>query len=306
MEVNAMYRSVLVPLDGSRMAEQALPLAMSVAQRAGATLRLVQVHVPSGIQYAVNFPPFIDYQSEARFKEQERAYLDGVVKRLTTVTTTSALLEGATVAQTLTDDAKTHGVDLLVMTTHGRGPFSRFWIGSVADQLVRSSPIPLLVVRPKEGVPDHDQEPRLRHILIPLDGSELAEKILAPAVALGRLTSADYCLLGVHDQPAEMEVDPLLFPLGPGYSPCPNESKAVDTYLERVAQRLRVEGLTVRTRTVSGQPAATAILHEAQAGRIDLIAMETHGRGGLNRVLLGSVADKVVRGATITVLVQRP
>ena len=84
------------------------------------------------------------------------------------------------------------------MTTHGRGPLTRFWLGSVADELVRRASVPLLLVRPHEGVPDLAQEPILQHLLIPLDGSELAEQVLEPAVALGTLMAADYSLLRIY------------------------------------------------------------------------------------------------------------
>jgi nucleotide-binding universal stress UspA family protein len=85
----------------------------------------------------------------------------------------------------------------VAMSTHGRGPLSRFWLGSVADALMRRLPVPLLLVRPQEGAPDLSEEPPLRRILIPLDGSALAEEVLAPALALGGLVGAEYTLLWV-------------------------------------------------------------------------------------------------------------
>src|SRR5438067_676921 len=89
------------------------------------------------------------------------------------------------------------GADLVVMTTHGRGPLGRLWLGSVADALVRDLAMPLLLVRPQETAPDFKREPLLKHLLLPLDGSPLAEQMLEPAVALGTLMEADYTLLRV-------------------------------------------------------------------------------------------------------------
>jgi len=309
MKGSAMFRSLLVPLDGSTFAEHALPLALSIARRAGAALRVVRIHVPFALMYADSMSPFA-YQAEAAAMEQERAYLEGVVKRLATVSSlsaTSALLEGPAIAEMLNGHAKTHGVDLIVMTTHGRGPLTRFWLGSVADELARRASAPLLLVRPQEGIPDLAQEPVLRHLLIPLDGSELAEQVLEPALALGTLMAADYSLLRIYGPVIETEIDPLGRARVGGFDRPPEELKvAAETYLQRVAERLRAKGLTVQTHAMLGQRAAVAILQEAQARGIDLIALESHGHVGLERLLLGSVADKVVRGATTSVLVQRP
>src|SRR5579864_5952747 len=182
-----MYRSLLVPLDGSSFGEQALPLALSIARRSDASVKLVQVHVPFTVLYADSIAPGT-YEAEAKVLEQQRAYLDGMVKRLTSVSSTpvtSALLEGQAVAETLNGQATATGAGLIVMTTHGRGPLSRFWLGSVADELVRRATTPILLVRPQEKALDLASEPVLRNVLIPLDGSALAERVLGPAGALG-------------------------------------------------------------------------------------------------------------------------
>src|SRR5262249_2278187 len=144
--------SVLVPLDGSRFGEQALPLALSIARRANISVDLVTVHVPPASMFAetaVGFESTLD----PRVREQERAYLDGVSDRIRAVSTVhvrSVILDGA-VAETIRAHAQKIKADLIVMTTHGRGPLSRFWLGSVADQLVRRSPIPVLLVPPANG-----------------------------------------------------------------------------------------------------------------------------------------------------------
>ncbi len=304
-----MYRSVLVPLDGSAFAEHALPLALGIARRAGASLRVTQVHVPLALMYVDSMAP-LAYQGESGIMEQERSYLDGLVKRLKAVSpvpVTPTLLEGPEVAELLNGHARTHGVDLVVMTTHGRGPMTRFWLGSVADELLRRASVPLLLVRPQNGEAELAREPVLRHFLIPLDGSELAEKVLEPAVSLGGLMQADYSLLRVYGPVTETRIDPLGAGILSRLESAPDAVKAAaETYLGRVAERLRSQGLTVQAHAVFGQQAAVAILREAKVRESDLIALESHGRGGVDRLLLGSVADKVVRGASTPVLVQRP
>ena len=119
------------------------------------------------------------FEVEANVLEQERAYLDGIVKRLASVSpvpVTSALVEGPVIAEMLNGHVVTTKADLIVMTTHGRGPLSRFWLGSVADELVRRATTPILVVRPQEKPAIFQAEAVIRHILVPLDGSALAEQ----------------------------------------------------------------------------------------------------------------------------------
>src|SRR6476620_6031268 len=140
-----MYRSVLVPLDGSAFGEQALPLALSIARRAGVGVQLVHVLSPLAAAYS-EVPFFFDNDLDAQIKDREMGYLEGLGMRLkehSPVPVTSHLLEGEIVTA-LTDHAVRSGVDLVVMTTHARGPLGRFWLGSVADELIRHLPVPLL------------------------------------------------------------------------------------------------------------------------------------------------------------------
>ena len=299
-----MYRSLLVPLDGSPFAEQALPMALSLARRAGASVNVVLVHVPFTAAYADSISPGT-CEAEASALEQQRAYLDGIVKRLAGLSSTpvtAALLEGQVVAETLNAHATATGADLLVMTTHGRGPLSRFWLGSVADELVRRAMTPILLVRPHEKSPDLAAEPVLRHILVPLDGSDLAEKVLEAAVGLGTLLEADYRLVRIYGPLIDTALDASV---AGSQLPVEQLRGEAEGYLHRVAERLRQQGHAVQTQAVLGQHPASAILKAAQTADVDLIALETHGRRGLPRLLLGSVADKVIRGASVPVLVHR-
>jgi nucleotide-binding universal stress UspA family protein len=199
-------------------------------------------------------------------------------------------------------------VDLVVMTTHGRGPLSRLWLGSVADAFLRRSPAPLFLIRPREGAPDLAAGPGPRHILIPLDGGPLAEQVLGPAVALGQPVGADYTLLRVLPPAVAVVFEPAGTPMPVLVDDPPlqeRESQA-RAYLDQVANRLRAEGLGVRTQVAVDQLVPGAILDAVPDNDIDLIALATHGRAGLPRLLLGSVADKVIRGAAVPVLAFRP
>jgi len=293
-----MYRSILVPLDGSAFGEYALPFALSLARRAGAQLHLAHVHVAPA--------PILADANDTELRASERMYFEGLVQRVEAhwdVPITTMLLDGP-VAQTLHEYATASEADLIVMTTHGRGALSRFWLGSIADTLIRQVSVPVLLIRPQEQPLDIEHEPVVKHILIPLDGSALAEHMLTHATTLGKLAQAEYTLLQAIE-PTFIEYGTELYTVGLDDRAMEPLRAQAQGYLDRLAARLRADGVRVQTATVIDL-AATAILNYAQAHAVDLIALETHGRTGLARWLVGGVADKVIRGATVPVLLHRP
>jgi len=311
-----MYRSLLVPLDGSPFGEHALPLALAIARRAHASIQLVNVAVPIAEAYAEGlFIAPIDLQTD--YVKQQLAYLDGVAARLrarAAVEISTLVLEGE-VASTLRVHAEASKANLVVMATHGRGALGRFWLGSVADELVRHLSLPLLLVRPEETAPNLGTEPDLSHVLLPLDGTELAEQMLAPALELASLMpAAEIVLMRVIKPAAQTYFYPPEAGMNREAEVLLHEVQAMqerlycdaEGYLSTLAERVREKGLRVRTHVaVEGQP-AVAILNEAKNAGAGLIALATHGRRGLARLMLGSVADKVIRAAHGPVLVLRP
>jgi nucleotide-binding universal stress UspA family protein len=199
------------------------------------------------------------------------------------------LLGGAPVTDALHEHAEAVGCDLVVMTTHGRSLLSRAWLGSVTDSFVRRASMPVLLVRPGEGEPARAVEPVFRHMLIPLDGSALAEQILPFAAALGIPTETTYTLLQVV-APVVLGYAPYAHTVGLDERVLDEMRAEARAYLEEIAGRLRAQGAQVRTAVVVGEP-ALAILDYAGEHGADLVALSTHGRGGLARLLLGSVAD---------------
>jgi len=199
------------------------------------------------------------------------------------------------------------------MTTHARGPMGRFWLGSVADELLRDAPCPIFLIHPHDKALNVKQETAIKNILVPLDGSAFAEQVLESAVSLGKLNDAGYTLLRVI-QP----IQAMTLPAGTGsFGEMAHRMiervdvlqeqlrKEAQEYLERTAARFRTQGLTVTTQVAIAEQPGVAILESARPP-VDLIALESHGRRGLSRLFLGSVADKVVRGAGVPVLVARP
>jgi len=306
-----MYRTIMVPLDGSSLGEYALPLALGIARRASATVDLVHVCTslgPNAFGGELDAPVLSEIQRK-QLRVRACAYLEQLGASLSArweLAITASVLDGRAV-DTLYDHALASGADLVVMTTHGYGPLTRAWMGSVADKLVRRLPMPILLARPHDEALDllekvHDQA--FQHVLIPLDGSTLAEEILDPALALGALMDAKYTLMQALDPLLAEHTHP---PYAAGLDPAMLEElrETALAYLEGVADRLRAQALEVRTDLVVEQP-HVAILEYTRDHAVDLVAMATHGRGGLARMLLGSVADKVMRGADVPVLLQRP
>src|SRR5262245_51041562 len=183
-----MFRSILVPLDGSPFAEQALPLAVAIARRGGGRLVLVTVRTPLTEAYVEGI-----YISTAELEDDLAArygdYLRSVAEKARAwadVPVETAVLRGD-VASALCEQASAGRADLVVMATHGRGPLGRFWLGSVADQMLRVAPVPLLLVRPEAEAPP-DAEPTFGRVVVPLDGTPESEEVLESAVALAALS----------------------------------------------------------------------------------------------------------------------
>jgi nucleotide-binding universal stress UspA family protein len=313
-----MYRNIFVPLDGSTFGEHALPLALEVARRSKATLHLTHVLLPISAVFA-EAPPFVSGAVEGRLLQEQKAtqqkYLDGAARRLTAAgapRVQTALL-GGDVAETLRKQAAEVGAELMVMSTHGYGPFTRFWLGSVADELVRSTlPAPLILVRPGEDAMDLAKPPPLKRVLLPLDGSKLAEQMIEPAAVFAQTAGAELTLLRVIKPllPTTPAVEGQTF--GHMVQGLLAQTQALQEkiraeardYLTAAAEPLRKRGLTVQVCVEADESPAPAILRHAR--NADLVALATHGYRGLSRLFLGSVADKIVRGAQVPVMAWRP
>ena len=296
---------LLVPLDGSSLAEYALSVAGTIAHRRGMKVHLVSVfqQIPAFLtSLAGGEEVLADPGLERERRDEFTRYLKTTAEGLATthgVDTTFALLEGAP-AQALAEHARVRHAGMIVMTTHGHGGLNRLWLGSVADSLLRRVRVPVLLQRPRGG-PPHTE---FRHTLIALDGSVEGEDVIEPAAELGSLTrNAQFTLVQVVEPPIAVITRLAMSPakLRPNWREV--QENCVRSYLERVASRLRTHGLQVKTEMIFARGAGEQIAECARSIGADLIAVGTHGAGGMERMLLGSVADKVIRAAQQTVLV---
>jgi len=296
-----VYKHILVPLDGSTFAEASLPLALALTRKTGADLHLMSVVEPiPAFAYAEWEPAALDWSTQ---------YLDSVAERVSESaggTVTTAVHTGR-VVETLREQSGALGVDLVVMATHGRGALSRAWLGSVADALMREAEMPVLFVRPTEGeAPPPEPAEDFTTLFIPLDGSEVSESALEHATEFGELFGSAYHLTRVVAYPLEI-ASPYLPHTVQMNAEILTEAKAhAADYLEEHADQMRRRGLRVTVSVAVDPQAAHGVLTEAQEVGADLIAMATHGRGGMSRMVMGSAADKVLRGTHLPVLLFRP
>ena len=320
-----MFTTILVPLDGSTRAEHALPLAARTARASGARillLRAVPVPITSGLMYEGESLRWRLIPDET---EVARAYLSEVARSspLAGISVDTVVAVGEA-AHVILDASARRGADLVVMTSHGRTGVGRWMLGSVAEHVAHHSPVPILVLRERKGMGAGagvlslgrtEAEHRLR-VLVPLDGSPLAEAALVPACALA------LALAGSGQ--ASLHLTLVVAPYKTNRTNMP-EALVVDGamgYLERVSQRLRSEhpeGRLAVTRSVAADSdIAHGILAEAESGeqqdgkgarafgRCDLIAMATHGHSGLARWALGSVTERVLHATKLPILIVRP
>jgi nucleotide-binding universal stress UspA family protein len=301
------YHSILIPLDGSRLSEQVLPLAVAIAERARAKLRLVLVHRLSKVSLSSEARQlYVSLDLAAR--KSEKAYLKTFtdqLKKQSGVAITATTLTGP-VAGTLCDYIRDSGVELVVMTTRGQGGLRRLWLGSVADAVIRGSSVPVLLVRPEENSSPQPVLENLRQILVPLDGSPLAEAILDPAMELASLAGAELMLVQVIQPLAPPLEAPVAPPLRFDEELTSLRRKEAADYLKDLAEDCREAGVKAAYSATLGRNVADTILEMAESPSVGLVAIATHGRGGLKRLALGSVADKLVRGSPGPLLVYRP
>jgi nucleotide-binding universal stress UspA family protein len=272
-----MFRHIMVPLDGSIFAERALPPAVHLAALTGATVHLVRAVEPPPAPARMHTPINVYDMYMAEEIQAAATYLESIRAQLSTDglrVQVQPLAGGPLYA--LPHYEHRAGIDLVVMSSHGRAGLARVALGSVADHLLRHGTAPVLLVR-AFGDPT-----ALDHAVVPLDGSPRAEEALRVVAHLAGSVIHEVTLLRVIDAPTH----------GP----------EAERYLEQIAQSLPAERVACSYRVEQGDPAEQII---AAAGRDKLVVMTTRGHGALLRWTLGSVADRVARHGATAVLVVR-
>jgi nucleotide-binding universal stress UspA family protein len=301
-----MYKVIMVPTDGSGFDREAIRTALRMAERSNAKVRLVRVLASDSFFGTTPDAHWMPMSAELGHSERTSAlselYALATECRTEFKANITVDLHGGPVADVLQGYAKRHDVDLIVMSTHGRNGISRLSLGSVTDSLIRHTTIPVLVVRPSTSYLNPQLGQAFKRIVVPLDGSALAEQILPRVLTLGKLEDAEVSLLQVL-VPQSYSQKELSDPDLPWWD---KDVSLAQAYLFRIASRLRRNGLIVTTDIVIGENVAHAIGDFASREKADLIAIATHGRGGLARMLSGSVADAIMHSGRVSMLVFKP
>jgi nucleotide-binding universal stress UspA family protein len=295
---------VLVPLDGSSLAEQAIPFAVTIA---GPTGRIVFVQVtPEAEAIRALSGRVSASEEEVHEIDQERAEesCNHAAEHWKSILTTSpeTVIVTGDPAEQILNVAAQQSSTYIVMASHGRGAVRRLAFGSVADRIARSTTIPVLIVRPSDA--EVEQSPaHIRRLVVPLDGSPLSEEALPVAIALATSLHTPIHLVQAINPSA------LVLPsAGSGAGVFPAElyteieqelTTEASNNIARAAADLGARGLAFTSAVVDGPP-VLAIEDSVEGG--DVIVMTSHGRSGLKRWLLGSTAEKLIRSGPAPVL----
>jgi nucleotide-binding universal stress UspA family protein len=312
-------KTILVPLDGSALAEQVLPYARELAALLGAQVRLVRALTdvePENVYaetmigvYGVAESPEAYREHRQRARAELRQHTEGY---LTTraydleeagLDVATEVLVGPT-GEVIVEDARSQGAALIMMATHGYGGLKRWTLGSVTDKVVHTATTPVFVVRGADSRPAAG--PTIKRILVPLDGSAFAEQALPLATELATCANAQLILLEAIAPTIETLAG--FRPIGRPIARYGESMELLHWHAQQnlgaLAEQLRTRGLRVKTSIVNGH-AAEVIVDEATRRGVDLIVMATHGYSGLKRLALGSVAHKVLHTATMPLVLVR-
>jgi nucleotide-binding universal stress UspA family protein len=296
---------ILVPLDGSRLAEQALSCAMTLGRGLPAELVLFRaVSIPSDVQEALDKAGLRAEPLMERLETEANEYLEAMSHLLSeTGLSFSHVVRHGLAADAILDFFEQSDIELIVMASHGYTGIKRWAHGSVAERVLQKASAPLLLVRAREAASKELPEASpCRRILVPLDGSRVAEQVLPAVTPIARALGCEVTLFQVPIVYASGSL------IGEWHLPLQGDFETPDQvaqdYLDHLASDLRNLGIEASTATWVG-PVAESIIDYAKVNDADLIAMCTHGRTGLARWALGSVADRVLRAGDKPILLVR-
>jgi nucleotide-binding universal stress UspA family protein len=294
-----MYQKMLVPLDGSRLSEIVFPYAKDLAARLGLDIILLHVLSPKDSAILPLHQTYIEHKAQTmkrQLREWQKKTEGGLEARKLEVRGELAM---GYPPEEIICHAEKNNVDLILMATHGRSGVRRWVMGSVADKVLCVSCIPIWLIRASttESV-TYDQWPR-RTLLVPLDGSVLAEKVLPHVEILAKQPGkplVDVVLLRVTEHPATS---------GQYFRNIPESREEIEQYLANIETRLKNANIKVQSKVVSGDP-AEQIVGYGQENPFSIIVMSTHGHSGVSRWFYGSVATRVLEHASRPIFLVRP
>jgi len=316
-----VFKHILVPLDGSGRAEQALPVAARLAHASGAAITLLRVvdTSPASFPSAGAKPILIQTVSETDIR-LAKSYLDGIATSpMFTHIHVEARAVAGLVSSTILSEAVSQQVDMIILCSHGLTGVSRWTLGSVAEKIARYGTIPTLVLR--EGGPTLDKATSVR-VLVPLDGSSQSEAALAPAAQLASALSTPekgaLHLLHIVKPASNTQV---VTGMTSDAQESPASIRMAKQYLDSTVGNFRntsedtalaVSKLTVTSLVTSDSDVAHAIVQEAEhnsssaTGNAHIIAMAAYGNNGPQNWTLGSITERVLHSTRLPLFIVQP
>jgi nucleotide-binding universal stress UspA family protein len=323
-----MFRRILVPLDGSARAEKAIPVAARIARHCNATLVFVEVVLPP-VEFGTYSPDRTVPLKPSAFDRREgtaQSYLESVISNyeedLDGIGVKLELLVGAA-SHEVYETIRLEAIDLIVLCSHGETGLKRWVYGSVAQELMRHSSVPILVFNEHGLVPSMPNTVHTLSVLVPVDGSPLSETALLPAAQVVSALSAPFKsqlrIFFVVDLPSVygrlkdyVHITDIV-----QEDIVQQAREEAEQYVERLVKRCETEfaglNVSVTSSIEVSQEIARTIVHEAERTRdgegsptYDMIAMATHGRSGLSRLFMGSVTEHVHDTTKLPMLIVRP
>jgi nucleotide-binding universal stress UspA family protein len=306
-----MYKRILVPLDGSKLAEVALPYSEVLAEKLDSEVILVSVRTPGEDPGNPEHRPYLSKMAatlEQNMRESSDTPPGQKVKVESTIIGSSGLLTHA--AEEMVDYAEKDNASLIIMATHGRTGIRRWTLGSTADKVARAAKCPVLLIRANIDVP---KKVKLGKLLVPLDGSKQSETVLPHVERLASRLKAEVTLLHVVMPLYQVytAVESIGYYGGMGMVRVPYTEEQMkllktnaESYLQKVNSRLMDEGVKTSYKVVVGS-AGEEIIKAADEMAADMVAMSTHGESGFSRWEHGSIADKVLRAGNTPLLLVR-
>lgn len=297
-----MYKKILIPLDGSAISEGVLPYARAFAAALRIPVHLLQVidtdNLIASASSQVGFHNIL-----AGERERSGDYLKEITASFSDPAVVSCSVRMGKPAEDIIEVGKTDLDTLIAMTTHGRSGIRRWLLGSVAEKVLHGTHNDVLLIRALEPIDRHIAAASLERVVVPLDGSEFAERALPSAVELAKKMSLELILLRVYLMPG------VAYPTGayaPDWELLERETRKRSTeYLQEKVIQLRNEGLERVSFNVLEGSAAEKIIDASRESPGSIIAMSTHGASGVGRWLLGSITERVIRHSETAVLVVR-
>ncbi len=309
-----MYKKMLVPLDGSELAEVVFPYIRELAGRMDTDIVLFLVSSPSAHAFVPMQKAYIERTAEVVESQVSEVQKSLGVKPAPKPVKVKGELAVGYAAEEILRYAEEHSIDLVLMATHGHSGLKRWNIGSVAGKIMSASKIPVLLVRAEVPEEATAEKWPIKTVLVPLDGSELAESVLPHVKALGKQRGSkpvDVVLLRVCEPPTipsyygpELSGVPLDWGKYVEQEMVRDKGKAKE-YLAELEKRFKDKGISVRSEVIQGKP-DDEIVEYANEHHFSLIVMATHGRSGLSRLVYGSVAANLLHGVSSPIFIVTP